>query len=132
MSYKLGAIGIGHWVKRLQRTLANDGRIVLHKAVGVTSFEQKKADLEEFGITKSNYFQIEPLSPLPEEFFNGVDAVQIASHNQFHAKQTMQSLESEKVTVVEKTFAVNRESFEHDIDYIRSNTHTTRDTVHLH
>ncbi len=130
--YNLGAVGIGHWVSRLKRTMDQDGRIVLSKAVGVTPYENKKAELDKFGIARENYFKIEPQKPLPEEFFESLDVVQIASHNKFHAEQTIQSLEHEKFTITEKTFATNRSDFNRVIDFIRSNNHSKRATVHLH
>ncbi len=132
MTYKLGAVGIGHWVKRLQRIMKDDGRLDLHCAVGVTNFDEKRADLDAYGITKDRYFQIKPLSPLPKEFFGMVDIVQIASHNRFHPEQTKQSLEHEKVTLTEKTFATDKETFDEVIDFIESNGHESRVTVHLH
>ncbi|MBI4010298.1 MAG: hypothetical protein HY361_03885 [Candidatus Aenigmarchaeota archaeon] len=130
--FNLGAVGIGHWVMRLKRTMETDGRINISKAVGVTWYEDKKAILDNFGISKDNYFRIEPEKPLPEEFFNGLDVVQIASHNKFHAPQTIQSLEHGKVTITEKTFATNRDDFNGMIDFIRSNNFAKKVTVHLH
>ena len=132
MPYKLGAVGIGHWVNRLKRTMENDGRMVIQKAIGVTKYEDKKADLDRFGITEDNYFRIEPMQPLPDKFFQGLDIVQIASHNKFHTAQTMQSLEREKVTIAEKTFATNANDFNKVIDFIKSNNHEKRVTIHLH
>jgi len=130
--HKLGAVGIGHWVSRLKRTMDNDGRLALTKAVGVTWYEDKKEILDRFGITQDNYFRIEPGKPLPKEFFEGLDVIQIASHNKFHSTQTIQSLNYEKVTVTEKTFATNLDDFNEMIDFIESNNHTGRVTVHLH
>ncbi len=130
--YKLGAVGVGHWVMRLKRTMDTDGRMNINKAVGVTWYEDKKEILDKFGITRENYFRIEPEKSLPEEFFDGLDVVQIASHNEFHKEQTIQSLEHEKVTVTEKTFATDRENFTEAIDFIKSNNHEKKVAIHLH
>lgn len=132
MPFSLGAVGIGHWVNRLKRTMETDGRVVLKKAVGVTFYEDKKTDLDKFGITKENYFRIEPQKPLPDGFFDDLDIVQIASHNKFHKEQTIQSLTHGKVTLTEKTFATNRKDFDEVIGFIASNNHDSRVTIHLH
>lgn len=132
MTFKLGAIGVGHWVNRLKRTMDNDGRVVLDKAVGVTWYEDKKEILDKFGITEENYFRIEPQNQLPRDFFDGLDVIQIASHNKFHKSQTMQCLENGKVTVTEKTFATNRNDFNEVLDFINDNNHQNKVTIHLH
>jgi len=56
---------------------------------------------------------------LPDEFFEGVDIVYIASPNSFHKSQTEQSILRDKVTVTEKALAVKRSDFEELVSLIR-------------
>lgn len=74
----------------------------------------------------------DPAAQLPEEFFEGIDAVHIASPNQFHSSQTVQCLEHEKTTVTEKTLATTREDFDAVLKFIVENGHTDRFFPHLH
>ncbi|MBU4452396.1 MAG: NADP-dependent phosphogluconate dehydrogenase [Nanoarchaeota archaeon] len=130
--YKLGVVGTGHWVRRLHPSIKKSNKLLLHKGAGVTRFEDKKAVLDEYNITKDRYFQIPSVAELPLEFFKDLDAVQIASYNQFHHEQTKQSLAHGKVTVVEKTFATERKGFDDMIDFIKKNGHEKKVYPHLH
>jgi len=120
MTYLLAASGLGHWVRRLQATLEERGnRIKLYKAAGTRSYEARKEELEKYGIPRERYFSLNPTSPLPDEFFDGVDIVYIASPNSYHKSQTEQSILKDKVTVTEKALAVNRYEFEELVSLIR-------------
>jgi len=120
MTYLLAASGLGHWVRRLQATLEERGnRIKLYKAAGTRSYEARKEELERYGIPRERYFSVDPVSPLPDEFFEGVDIVYIASPNSFHKNQTEQSILRDKVTVTEKALAVKRSDFEELVSLIR-------------
>ncbi len=132
--YKLGVIGTGHWVRRLHPSIKNSNKIALHKGAGVTKFEDKKAILDEYNITKDRYFQIEPHAEggMPHDFFKDLHAVQIASYNQFHSGQAKQALEHGRVTVVEKAFATERKGFEEMMAFIKKNGHEKRIFPHLH
>ncbi len=131
-TYNLGTIGLGHWVKRLHEVLKKKQEIKLVKTVGTRSFDDKKEELLKYGISESNYYQAEAGKSLPNNFFEGVDIVHIASPNQFHKLQTMQSLENGKVTVTEKTFATNKEDFDRILSFIRNNRLENKVTIHLH
>lgn len=132
MTYLLAASGLGHWVRRLQATLEERGnRIKLYKAAGTRSYEERKEELQKYGIPKERYFSLNPDNPLPEEFFQDVDIVYIASPNVFHKTQTEQSILKGKVTVTEKTLAVNRREFESIISLIKSKAEG-KVTVGLH
>ena len=129
--YMLGGIGAGgHWYRRLHPFLKD--RLLLHKAVGITPYEDKRHLLEQYGITPEKYFQIVPGSPIPEGFFEGIHAVHIASHNQFHFDQTKQALENGKVAVVEKTLAVDETQFEEIVGFIKSNGFANKVAPHVH
>ena len=132
MGYKIGAVGMGHWFERLQRSILRGGRISVLKAVGLKPYEEKKEILEKYGIPKDNYFQVKPYDSLPSKFFDGLDVIYIASPNQFHADQLIQSVDHGKFVVVEKTFAVNREEFKRVIDYLRNNKKPNNVHLHLH
>lgn len=129
--YKLGGIGAGgHWYGRLHEFLKD--RVELSKAVGITRYEDKKAILESYGLTKDRYFQVVVGASLPDPFFEGIDVVHVASHNQFHEQQTHDCLEHEKVVVVEKTLATTEEATESLLRYVRRNGHEGRVTPHVH
>ncbi|MDG6933198.1 MAG: hypothetical protein JRN68_00715 [Nitrososphaerota archaeon] len=132
MVYNLGASGLGHWVRRLQTTLEEKGRdIVLFKAVGTRSYEARKDELQKYGIPQERYYSLESDAPLPDDFFDGLDIVYIASPNRFHKGQTLQAINKKKVTVTEKTFATNRRDFEEVIRRIEEDPRT-RVTLGLH
>jgi predicted dehydrogenase len=129
--YKLGGIGAGgHWYGRLHEFLKD--RVELEKAVGITRFEDKRAILESYGLTKDRYFQVVVGASLPDAFFEGIDVVHVASHNQFHEHQTRDCLEHEKVVVVEKTLAISEEATETLLRSVRRNGHEGRVTPHVH
>ncbi|MEM0118490.1 MAG: Gfo/Idh/MocA family oxidoreductase [Conexivisphaerales archaeon] len=132
MTYLLAASGLGHWVRRLQATLEERGnQIKLYKAAGTRSYEARREELERYGIPRERYFSLAPESALPDEFFEGVDIVYIASPNSFHKSQTEQSIRKKKVTVTEKALAVNRSDFEEITSLIRREARD-RVTVGLH
>jgi predicted dehydrogenase len=129
--YKLGGIGAGgHWYGRLHEFLKE--RVELHKAVGITRFEDKHEILESYGLTKDRYFQVVVGASLPDAFFEGIDVIHIASHNQFHEQQTRECLEHEKAVVVEKTLAISEEATENLLRFVRNGGHEGRVTPHVH
>ena len=132
MMYNLGTVGLGHWVKRLHEVLKQHQEIKLVKTVGTRAFDDKREELEKHGISEDGYYRVGPNEPLPEKFFENLDIVHIASPNQFHKSQTMQSLENGKVTITEKTFATNKEDFDEVVKFIRDNEHENKVTIHLH
>jgi len=131
-THNLGTVGLGHWVKRLHKVLKQHQEIKLVKTVGTRTFDDKKEELEEYGISEDRYYRIGAGDPLPDSFFQDLDIVHIASPNQFHKSQTIQSLENGKVTVTEKTFATNRQDFNEVLKFIRDNKFENRVAVHLH
>lgn len=130
--HNLGTVGLGHWVKRLHEVLKQHQEIKLVKTVGTRAFDDKKEELEKYGISEDRYFRVNVGDPLPNSFFEGLDIAYIASPNQFHKSQTIQSLENGKVTVTEKTFATNKQDFNEVIKFIRENKQENRVTIHLH
>ena len=129
--YNLGGIGAGgHWYGRLHPFLKD--RVGLRKAVGITKYEDKRAILEEYGITKDRYFQVVVGGAIPDAFFEGIDVVHVASHNQFHQQQTVECLDHRVCVVVEKTLAVTEDGTESMLRYIRNNGHEGRVTPHVH
>ena len=110
MTYNVGTVGLGHWARRFRECVHNSP-IRITKAVGTRAFEEKRHELETYSINKDRYFRIGAGDPIPKEFFDGLVAVHIVSPNQFHMNQAKNSLENDKVTVVEKTFAVTKNDF---------------------
>lgn len=104
--------------------------IILYKAVGTRSYEDRKDELDRYGITKERYFSLSD-SSLPEEFFEDIDIVYIASPNKFHKSQTVQAIEHGKVTVTEKALATTKADFEEVVQLIRRKAEG-RATVGLH
>ncbi|MBI3413591.1 MAG: Gfo/Idh/MocA family oxidoreductase [Candidatus Aenigmarchaeota archaeon] len=132
MTYNLGAIGMGHWFERLQRSIQRGGRIAITKAVGLKSYEEKIGIMEKLGLGRENYFQINPGDPLPENFFQDIQLAYIASPNQFHASQILQCIDHGKAVVVEKTFGINKSEMDKVIDYIKKNNWYNKVHLHLH
>jgi len=130
--YNLGTVGLGHWVKRLHEVLRQHQEIKLVKTVGTRTFDDKREELERYGISKDRYYRVNAGGTLPERFFHNLDIVHIASPNQFHKAQTMQSLEKGKVTITEKTFATNKQDFDEVTKLIRNNNLENKVTIHLH
>ena len=131
-TYNLGTVGLGHWVKRLHEVLKQHQEISLVKTVGTRAFDDKREELERYGISEDRYYRVNAGEPLPDSFFDNLDIVQIASPNQFHKSQTMQALDKGKVTVVEKTFAANKQDFDEVVRFIRDNKFENKVTIHLH
>lgn len=130
--YNLGTVGLGHWVRRLHEVLKQHQEIKLVKTVGTRAFDDKKEELEKYGISEDKYYRVNAGDNLPDSFFEGLDIVHIASPNQFHKSQTIQALENGKVTVTEKTFATNKQDFDEVLKFIHDNKLENRVTVHLH
>ncbi len=130
--YNLGTVGLGHWIKRLHEVLRQHQEIRLVKTVGTRAFDDKKEELERYGISEDRYYRVNAGDPLPDSFFEGLDIAHIASPNQFHKLQTMQALENGKVTVVEKTFATNKQDFDEVLRFMHDNKFENKVTVHLH
>ncbi|MBI1971868.1 MAG: Gfo/Idh/MocA family oxidoreductase [Candidatus Aenigmarchaeota archaeon] len=132
MGYRIGAVGMGHWFERLQEAVRRGDRISVVKAAGIRSYDEKMEIFAKAGVPRENYFRIKPFEPLPDEFFEGIEIVYIASPNQFHAEQVIQALSKGKFVVVEKTIAVNEEEFNRVMDYIKNNGLTNKIHLHLH
>lgn len=131
--YRLGVIGIGHWFKRLHTGVQRVGGIEVAKGLGTRPYEKKAALMKELGITKEMYYTTDPKTgSIPEQFFEGIDVVQIADPNRFHLRQTVDSLERGKKAVVEKSFAVNKEEFDEFVGYINANGKKNDVYLHLH
>ncbi len=132
MAYNLGAVGFGHWFERLYAGMARTDRIRLAKVIGVNGIEGKADRLRLVGITRDSYYRMQPDAPLPKEFLDGLDIVHISNPNKYHASHTLQSLESGKVTITEKTWGINREEFDSVVKYIRQNNLEDKTYLHLH
>ena len=52
--YALGAIGTGHWFNRLYLGAKSDSRIIISKAAGTSSFDDKRESLSVIGIQPSS------------------------------------------------------------------------------
>jgi len=131
-TYNLGTVGLGHWVKRLHEVLKQHQEIKLVKTVGTRAFDDKKEELGKYGISEDRYYRVNASDPLSDSFFHELDIVHIASPNQFHKAQTIQSLENGKVTITEKTFATNKQDFDEVTTLIHSNNLENKVTIHLH
>ena len=132
MSYKLGAVGFGHWFERLYAGMVKTEQIKLAKVVGVSDLSTKSERLRLVGINKDNYYKMDPNGPLPKEFFDDLDIVHISDPNKYHATQTIQSLKEGKLTITEKTWGVNKEEFYSVVDYIKQNNLEKNSYLHLH
>ncbi len=132
MAYKLGAVGFGHWFERLYAGMTKTEQIRLVKVAGVSKLERKADRLKLVGISKDNYYKMDPDAPLPKEFLDGLDIVHISDPNKYHARQTIQSLEEGKITITEKTLGVNKEEFYSVVRYIKENKLENKVYLHLH
>ncbi|MGC8479225.1 MAG: hypothetical protein ACP5M9_00955 [Candidatus Micrarchaeia archaeon] len=132
MAYNLGAVGFGHWFERLYAGMVKTDQIRLAKVIGVSDIASKAERLRMVGISKENYYRMEPNAPLPEEFFEGLDIVHISDPNDYHAKQTIQSLKKGKMTITEKTWGVNKEEFYSVVNFIKENRLEDKAYLHLH
>ena len=136
--YQLGSIGVGgHWFRRIYYSMKKDGRMEPGKGVGVSPY-RNRSHLQSFGITQDKYYQIEfdeegkPTAKIPQQFFEGLDVIHIASWNQYHSEQTKQSLENDLITVTEKTLATTQEQFIDTIDFIKEGGYSKKVAVNLH
>jgi len=111
MPHGIGIVGAGHWSRRLVKGLAG-APFEVHKTVDVLSYDQKRGLLEDIGVPRERHYRIEPDDPLPDDFFEGVDVVQVASPVEYHLRQTREALDAGKFVVTEKSYAADREEFE--------------------
>ncbi len=128
---KIGVIGLGHWFNRLAEGLS-DSAITVSKAMGRKSFSERADQLRALGINESNYYIGNPNGSIPKEFFNGIDAVYISSPNSRHYIEAMETLESGKYAIVEKTLATNEEDFNSIMAMIERKGYSAKTYLHLH
>lgn len=132
MVYRIGIVGAGHWSKRLEMGIREGHPFEIHKTVDVLSYDEKQGLLEALDIQRDKHYRIQPGDPLPEEFFEGIDVVQIASPIEYHRKQTMESLEQGKLTITEKSYGADQQEFGDVLDYLTENELWSRSYLHLH
>ncbi len=132
MQYNLGAVGLGHWFSRLYTGLRDTREIRVAKVAGVSTIQAKRERLDEMGLSTAEYYQIGKGSPIPAAFYDGLDIVHISDPNEYHAEQTIDSLSRGKLTITEKTWAVNRAQFDSVMRFIRKNRLESRAYLHLH
>lgn len=130
--YKIGVVGIGHWFGRLHEGMNSIGGLEVKKALGTKPYESKANMLDKFGISKDMYLTTDSSGKIPEEFFEGIDAVHISDPNMYHTHQAISSLENNKKAIVEKSFAVNKEEFDSFIQYLKDNKKENDTYLHLH
>ena len=132
MSYKLGAVGFGHWFERLYSGMVRTNQISLAKIAGVSNVESKIDRLKSVGIGIDKYYRLDKNGPIPNNFFEDLDIVHISDPNEYHAQQTIQSLEKGKITITEKTFGVNKDEFYSVVNHIKKNNLENMAYLHLH
>lgn len=131
MAFNLGAVGFGHWFNRLYAGLRNSNEFRIAKVVGVSDVSNKIEKLKEIGLTEEDYYRVSD-GKLPEEFYDGLDLVHISDPNEYHAQQTIESLQHGKFTVTEKTWGVNKEEFDRVANFIKTNNMESKAYLHLH
>ncbi|MDY6779052.1 MAG: hypothetical protein SV760_00580 [Halobacteria archaeon] len=132
MAYKIGIVGAGHWSKRLNTGIEGDHPLEIHKTLDVLPYEEKRDLLEALDIPERRHHTISPGDPLPDDFFEGLDVVQIASPIEYHKNQTLESLKRGKFTITEKSYGATRDEFEEVLSYIESNDLEDSSYLHLH
>jgi len=111
MVHRIGIVGAGHWSRRLIKGIESHP-FEVHKTVDILSYDQKRELLEDIGVPRDCHYSIDPDDPLPDDFFDGIDVVQVASPVEYHLRQTREALERDKFVVTEKSYASNRAGFE--------------------
>ncbi len=132
MVYKIGAVGLGHWFRRLWYGLKDTEQIKIVRAAAVSDVFSKTESLKEVGLTPDDYYRVAPGEPLPEKFFEGLDLVHISNPNEFHSSQTEQALEHGKYVITEKTWGVNRKEFESVARFLKERDYEKKAYLHLH
>jgi len=127
----IGVIGLGHWFERLSEGLS-DSTIVISKAMGRKSFEERMGQLTALGVSRENYYIGSADGVIPEEFFEGLDAIYVSSPNSLHCRQTMQILERGRYAVVEKTLATNEPDFNEIMRFLEKDSYEPRTYLHVH
>lgn len=132
LMYKLGVVGLGHWFEMLYIGIRKTKEIEIAKAASVSGLEKKATQLTRLGIPHDRYYKLDPSLPIPDKFFEELDMVHISNPNQFHAEQTLQSLEANKITITEKTFGINRDEFSRVMKFVKDNEMGSKAYLHLH
>jgi hypothetical protein len=129
MVHRIGIVGAGHWSKRLVKGIADDP-FEVHKTVDVLSYDEKSDLLNAIGVSRDRHYEIEAEDPLPQEFLEGVDVVQVASPVEYHLTQTRESIDAGKFVVTEKSYASDREEFEEALGVLEGRWDSS--FLHLH
>lgn len=129
--HRIGIVGAGHWSKRLKKGLDPEV-FTIHKTVDVLSFDDKRDLLFDLGVSEDRHYRIDEGDPLPTEFFEDIDVVQVASPVEFHLDQTVQALDEGRFTVTEKSYGSDREEFEAALDFMDDSDAWNRSYLHLH
>jgi len=127
--HRIGIVGAGHWSKRLVKGIGDDP-FAVYKTVDVLSYDRKSELLEAIDVPRDRHYVIDADDPLPEDFFEGVDVVQVASPVEYHLRQTREALERGKFVVTEKSCGANRSEFEKAIDLLDGRWDSS--FLHLH
>lgn len=112
--YTIGVIGAGHWAIKFKEAL-DSTPITFSKAVDIVPYDDNDV-VDNLGIAETEYKEIKSGSPLPDDFFEDVDVVQVASPIQFHAEQTRQAMEQADVVVTEKAYGPTPPSSDADVE----------------
>jgi len=106
---KVGIVGLGDVsIKRFIPELMENPYFELCSVVDVLSESEKLPIIRDMRRNDNvKYFQIQPFEKIPEEFFDGVDVVYVASPNEFHMYQTLNSI-YRTFTVTEKPLVRNK------------------------
>jgi predicted dehydrogenase len=133
LSYKLGVVGMGSWFTRLHKGAQRVGGLDVFKAVGTKPYQAKTQVMQRFNISEDRYYTVDPeTGSIPDGFYDGVDVVQIADPNVFHAAQAADALSRGKKVVVEKAFGVTEAEHNGFIQYLKDNGKENDVCLHLH
>jgi predicted dehydrogenase len=132
MTERIGIVGAGHWSRRLNMGIQRGSPFEIHKTLDVLTYDQKADLLRDLDIPRDRHYAIDAGDAIPDEFFEGLDVVQIASPIEYHARQTLRSLEEDVLTITEKSFGASREEFDGVVDRLREDGTRHRCYLHLH
>lgn len=128
--YRIGVIGVGSWAAKFEDVA--DGDISFHHAADVLPYDDAglRETLDSLDIPAGNYVDISDRD-IPDDFYDGVDVVQVASPIRYHEEQTLDALDrSDAVVITEKAPGPTRDA----IDPVRAVAadHDHASYPHLH
>lgn len=127
VTYQLGVVGLGYWPTQFEDVA--DGDLTFVRGADVVPYSDKSDVLDRLDIEREEYTNLtnSPHGQIRADFFDDIDAIQIASPISVHEPQTLQTIRESgdgTVVAVDKAYGPDLSSF-HAVEAYSEATDTT-------